>query len=272
MIKTDDQKEPAVESAVGFFREGEAEYASTHYDDGAESYMSLRQAAGLEFIDGLNRPLERVLDAGCGPGHFARALADRDSQVWGIDTSPGMVTLARSRVPEGRFTVANVERTPFPDGFFDLVCSNGVIEYLESDRTVLDEFHRILKPGGTLLISVTNLWSPVGYLDFAVEAAKRNERALGWINRLQARRGQAPIRPRHFPVRKHRPARFRENVAQSRFRIDRDRYFAFWPVPHPLTRLLPGPSSAFARSSRGLDGTPLRWWGEGYLILATRPA
>lgn len=101
----------------------------------------------------------RVLDAGCGPGAYAEWLLDRGAQVYAIDASPRMVELARERT-RGRAEVrlADLARPLdfLADGSIDLVLSPLVLEYVRDWRTTFAEFHRVLVPGGQLVVSVTH--------------------------------------------------------------------------------------------------------------------
>ncbi len=101
----------------------------------------------------------RVLDAGCGPGVYAEWLLDRGAEVIAIDASPRMVELARERT-RGRADV-RVADLAAPLGFLadatiDLVLSPLVLEYVRDWRATFAEFHRVLVPGGHLVVSVTH--------------------------------------------------------------------------------------------------------------------
>src|SRR6185436_20141247 len=95
-------------------------------------------------------------------------------------------------------TLGNIEKLPYPDASFDLVLSTGVIEYLRHDATVLREMSRVLRPGGYLILPVTNLWSPVNYLDFFVEFLKRQEWFRRPFNIFWQKLGHGPLLSRHF--------------------------------------------------------------------------
>jgi ubiquinone/menaquinone biosynthesis C-methylase UbiE len=100
----------------------------------------------------------RILDIGCGTGKFAvRALTDLpNAQVWGLDLSGGMLQRARTRAQDfgGRLHLVqgDSERLPFADDSFDAVtCSHSFHHYPRQER-VLAEMHRVLRPGGQLLL------------------------------------------------------------------------------------------------------------------------
>jgi SAM-dependent methyltransferase len=97
----------------------------------------------------------RVLDAGCGPGLYARILVDRGARVVGVDASAEMLRLAAKRVPEAELHLADLAAPlPFADAAFDAVVSPLAIDHLRDWRPVLRELARVLAPGGVLVFSV----------------------------------------------------------------------------------------------------------------------
>lgn len=96
----------------------------------------------------------RILDAGCGTGGLLTHLAQRGQAV-GIDLSPLGLSFARQRgLPS--LSQASVERLPFADAAFDLITCMDVLYHLQvhEDVAALREFHRVLRPGGYLLVKV----------------------------------------------------------------------------------------------------------------------
>ncbi len=263
-----------------FFDQNVADYESKHYGQGARTFMTVRQRRVMELVDALNLPRgSAVLDAGCGPGYLLEALARRGFQVSGMDGSEGMLQSAESRLraarPEFPFTLkqGDIERLPFDEARFDLVLSTGVIEYLEGDAKVLRDMHRVLRPGGFLILPVTNRWSPVNAFDWMIESLKRQAWFRRPFNLAWERLGHGPLLPREFAVRKHRPGSFRHSLAQAGFTLKEDLYFHFLPLPRPFERLLPGLSNRIGESmDKHLARTGFGVLGEGYLTLSAKTA
>ncbi len=100
-------------------------------------------------------PLD-ALDAGCGTGFLALELAARGHRVTGIDFAPAMVARARDKAAAqglaARLDEGDAERLPYPGGSFDLVISRHVLWTLPHPEAALDEWLRVLRPGGRLAV------------------------------------------------------------------------------------------------------------------------
>jgi len=100
----------------------------------------------------------RILDAGCGLGLYVHRFAEYSARVFGIDIDLAKIASARERCC--RVTVASAERLPFCDGAFDVVLSHEVLEHVADDRLAVAEAHRVLGPGGHLIVFVPNRHYP----------------------------------------------------------------------------------------------------------------
>ncbi|MGQ0702383.1 MAG: class I SAM-dependent methyltransferase [Gemmatimonadales bacterium] len=256
---------------VQFFDSIAREYDSKHYGTPTSNFMTLRQDRVLEFVDSLGLPRgAKVLDAGCGPGHLVQALVARGLRVCAIDAAGRMVAIARARFDEAfpsyppAFHRGSIEELPYRESAFDLVCSTGVIEYLAGDDRLLGEAYRVLRPGGHLILSVTNRWSPINWLDFMLEFLKRRPTVRGSANRLLERTGQ-PVRARPFKVRRHTPSRFRATLARAGFQLENAVYFHFLPWPHPFDRLFPTVSASLGSKLERFGKSWIGPLAEGYL-------
>lgn len=155
----------------------------SHFDRVAEEYTSFYQGSSSEahsFTMRLTRVLamlpprvRTILDVGCGPGLLLqRVLAqeayasDPGTRAIGMDFASNMVARAAGVVnggdgpAAGLFLCGDAGRLPFPDGTVDTAVCMGLMEYLDHEEGVLAEIARVLRPGGTVIITLPNRWSP----------------------------------------------------------------------------------------------------------------
>ncbi len=107
-----------------------------------------RAIAALPFRHG------RVLDLGCAFGFTTRKLARNGYSTVGVDNSPVYIARARKRHPGGEYWQASAEKLPLEDASFDGILFLDVLEHVTNEAAVIDEIRRVLKPGGTLVLSV----------------------------------------------------------------------------------------------------------------------
>jgi methionine biosynthesis protein MetW len=102
---------------------------------------------------------KRFLDIGCGAGMLGKAVSGRYEEVYGIDIAEDAVQLARQNGVLASRADLNSEVLPFESSFFDSVTALSVLQYVYDPEHALREFHRVLVPGGELLLSVPNMRS-----------------------------------------------------------------------------------------------------------------
>ncbi|WP_232686759.1 class I SAM-dependent methyltransferase [Halobacterium zhouii] len=131
------------------------------YDELAGTYAEKRTADDREltvldqFLD--DSTPERVLDAGCGPGTpILRQLSEETTaSAVGLDLSRELLRIAADAVSAAPLVHGDMTHLPFQDGAFDVVLAfDSVIHVpLGDHQTVIDEFARVLHPGGRILLS-----------------------------------------------------------------------------------------------------------------------
>lgn len=97
-----------------------------------------------------------VLDAATGEGYGAHLLAAAGAEVTGVEIDPATIEHARRSYPEIDVRLGDVTALPFPDACFDAVVSFETIEHVVAPALAIAEFHRVLAPGGLLVLSTPN--------------------------------------------------------------------------------------------------------------------
>ncbi|MGI9116929.1 MAG: methyltransferase domain-containing protein [Gaiellales bacterium] len=127
-------------------------------------------------------PLEgaAVLDIGCGPGIYARDLAQRGARVTAIDSAPAMLAAAEAEARAAGVAIelatGDASALPFPDASFDAAVLVQVIEYVPDAVGALREIARVLRPGGRLLVCDTD-WATGSWGIGDADLAERIKRA-----------------------------------------------------------------------------------------------
>jgi SAM-dependent methyltransferase len=95
-----------------------------------------------------------VADVGCGPGHVTAHLRDLGIDAFGIDLSPAMIDLARRDHPDLRFEVGSMTDLDLADASVAGLLAFYSLIHVPDDAvpTALAHFHRVLRPGGPLLL------------------------------------------------------------------------------------------------------------------------
>jgi ubiquinone/menaquinone biosynthesis C-methylase UbiE len=102
-----------------------------------------------------------ALDAACGTGRYSIFLDSLGFAVTGIDLSEDMLRIAKQKNGSINYIRADLNRLPFADGKFNLVVCGLAIHYVKNINKVMQEFSRVLRPGGHIVISSIHPWQIV---------------------------------------------------------------------------------------------------------------
>jgi 2-polyprenyl-3-methyl-5-hydroxy-6-metoxy-1,4-benzoquinol methylase len=228
-------------------------------------------------IEGILREIEpylvahaRVLDLGCAIGTFAVELAARPGlHVVGVDFSTTALAMAAEHAGASRpdrraaFVASAAEQLGLRDGAFDVVVAADVIEHLVDPETLVREAHRVLRPGGVLVLETPNT---------LFRTWPAYPRLLAWSDRLGLARSRivcdlpegADYNHYHLALRS-----YPELLAMCRragFEIVRHRPFGWWLELHGLDRA----TRAVCRMLRPLWPRAAHYADTDVLIVARR--
>ena len=99
---------------------------------------------------------QRVLEIGCSTGYLTRHFLGKAEQVCGLDMNASALSCAKRRHPNVPFVCGSAEHLPFADDSYDAIVMLEVLHHTGSDVTAVPEVRRILKVGGTLILSTPN--------------------------------------------------------------------------------------------------------------------
>ena len=163
----------------------------------ATAFGAVRERARLA-MHWIPRGASTLLDAGCSAGYATAYFAELVESAAGIDVDEEAIRQARSRFPSIDFQPAPLERIPHPDEAFDVVVCLDVLEHVTDERLAVTELFRVLRPGGTLILTTPNRGA-FGFLD-PINLPK-NVIPTGWAATHPERgTGSSSARPRRPTV------------------------------------------------------------------------
>ncbi len=130
------------------------------YNENALAMAEKFDAIGVRLADieetlALVKSNPKVLEIGCGNGRDAFEICKRTNDYFGIDASEKLIELARKKVPQARFEVADVEQYAFPKGL-DIVFSFASLVHTPRDISgkIFNQIFEALNPGGVFRLSL----------------------------------------------------------------------------------------------------------------------
>lgn len=115
-----------------------------------------------ELRQGIAKPPLKILDVGCGTGAMGLLFAKMGYEVYGVDLSDAMMNQARIKAERDGLQIdlrkGDAENLPFAKESFDLIVNRHLLWTLLHPEIALNEWYRVLKPGGTLLV-IDGVWN-----------------------------------------------------------------------------------------------------------------
>lgn len=241
---------------VAYFNDKSVEYRKEYDRTTAEGYsFRVRREKVLDMVP----PRTRVVDIACGPGVMIAGLRSKHCEITCTDAAPEMIERIKDEyvdLKDVTAVVGDAYKLPFADDQFDVALAMGLIEYLADEDQFLKEVDRILKSGGTFIITFPNYTSP--WRAF-------NRFAL-WAKRLLGKRSSGSgVTHREYHAR-----RAAELLNKHGFTTLETQYYNFKLIPYPLDRWLPRFTLAQSRLFERLDRTFLGFIGTGFIIKARK--
>lgn len=179
---------------------------------------------------------DKILDIGCGDGYYLHLLSSLgiDVDLTGTDFDRDALKSARRNLKGKKIKLIYadlMDKLPFPKNSFDKITMSEVAEHLPNDLKGLKEVYRVLKPGGTICLSVPNfnypfLWDPLNW-------------TLQHLFNTHIKRGfWSGIWNQH--IRLYKPRKIYGVVKKAGFRIKEAKSLTWWCLPfnHNLINLV----------------------------------
>jgi SAM-dependent methyltransferase len=298
------------EDYVDFYRRiGEAQLEEAYYS--RHGYAVARHHLLLGLLAPDAKRGGALLDVGCASGYYTARYAQRGGRATGIDVAESSLALARERAGRAGvgdrcvFAVGDVRNLPLEDRSFDVVLATEVLEHIREQRQALAELSRVLRPGGTLVVSSPGVMDALTMRErIAVRGARTAKEAGVEIERLGHNEALAAAGIDHQPyfhdaftlpqLRELLPARLEVLRLHSLLFVPPRAWTYAFLVPGAIARRLPWrrppspvappPSSgpidipeAYAEARALMEWTRLLWRipvvreaGSGILLVARR--
>jgi ubiquinone/menaquinone biosynthesis C-methylase UbiE len=189
---------------------------SVDYDDIAKTYdrrYEVNRYSGVEatLIAFVGEQFDqRVLEVGCGTGHWLRRIGGNGIRVMGLDTSAQMLAHARTKAPNAALVRGSAERLPWATESFDRVFCINAFHHFQDKVAFLTEAKRVSRPDGLMMTvgldphAGVDQWYIYDYFDNVLEIDRRRYAPSGEIRAWMRAAGFADCVTReiqHWPVR-----------------------------------------------------------------------
>ena len=175
---------PGASTALIDTQQGYATWAPW-YDEPGNQLLDIEGPIVRRILDGL--PVGVAVDAACGTGRHGVHLAAGGHRVIGVDRSPEMLAVARTKLPEGDWRTGDLHDLPVADEEADLVVCALALTHVPNLAPVFAEFARVLRLGGHLVVSdARTLVEGIGRPMLARDAQGRAALMRWWDHRTSA--------------------------------------------------------------------------------------
>ena len=199
---------------------------------------------------------KRILDCGCGAGEYVSALRTVGAEAWGIEFSRDKCVSSRADLKR-RLSVGDLHDLAFQDSTIEVALLNEVLEHVSDDRRVLREVHRVLRPGGILVVFSPNRRYP--FETHGATLRRSGRRIPHYVPLMPYVPLRLATRILQFWARNYWPGELRRLVAEAGFTITHTDYV--WQTFEGISRHQPAFITRFRplllRASSVLEQVPL---------------
>jgi len=131
-------------------------YDSFYESEKGRIYDRLEKSAVARMMPS-SKDNPKMLEVGSGTGHWSKFFSAHGFHVTGVDISPEMVDIAKSKnIPNTEFHVEDILKLPYEKNSFDIVCAMASIEFTHAPQLALNTMAQFVKRGGYILLGCLN--------------------------------------------------------------------------------------------------------------------
>ncbi|MCB1694006.1 MAG: class I SAM-dependent methyltransferase [Pseudomonadales bacterium] len=272
------------DNVARFFDGDAADYLRHQYGEDLDSFMAVRRETVARMLGRHCAALLvqgcTVVDAGCGPGILIDVLSRYPVHYSGVDIAAGMIDLAHERLAavanpgfSGSLQLGDVEQLSFESGRFDIAASLGVIEYLNGDERLLGELVRVTRPGGFIVVAVTNEAAYNLWLEGGIDWMRNHKTSSRVVSHVKRAMGRGEFKQRDFVLRRHDCLQFERYAVSLGLRVIDSAYFYMNLLPYPLNVLCGRGLNKWANELHERTSSErIKRRGEGFVLLLGKPA
>lgn len=139
------------------------------FQKGEEKFFTRRGNIGekielVEVLKQINWKKKKIIDLGCGTGHFAFLAAKKGAKVLGIDYSEEAIKVAKKKYDHPNLSFKHLDITKGISGKYDVIVSLGTLEHQDRPLKMLKSFKKHLNSGGKIIVTVPNWTNMRGFI------------------------------------------------------------------------------------------------------------
>ena len=213
--------------------------------------------------------INKVLDMGCGPCMIGSMFNCGKTEYYGVDLSEEMIKECISRfghTQSFRFSVAEIEKLPFPDSCFDLVLCLGALEYVLESNVAISEMARVVRPGGIVVATMLNGISPYRLWEGSIyKKLKHIRNAIGRLRRFRSGISNVKATP-GLTLKLISEKAFAYSLTSAGLKIEDVVYYDFNLALKPLDVRFPRLAVSLSRKLEFLCRSKLKLLGTGFIM------
>lgn len=248
---------------VDFFNRYSRPYLDWYEEKSGRGFsFQIRREKVEQMIAGNNQG-KTLLDIGAGPGIFVEPILRHGYKAVLADAAPDMLAEAKRLYGEKdvSYIESDARNLPSADKSYDVITAMGLVEYLEADDAYYQEMGRVLKDGGSLIVTYPNVCSPWRFW---------NRLVLSILTPLRKLIGKESTKDNKIRHKEYSVKEVKKAMKQNGFEVEEVLYYNLRLMPHPLDDFFPKFTYYSTKMLEKLDRSLLAWIGTAFIVKAKK--